>query len=54
MRQMILEAYAIGDNITPSMTIKTIGRKNVTCLSVMGNVHEVKYTLDEFYYNFVR
>lgn len=49
----IKNAYQIGDNPLPFLTIKSIGSKYVTCVSVMNGVHTVKYTITEFYENFV-
>jgi len=35
------------------VTIDSIGSKYVTCTSIYGSVHTVKYTIDEFYDNFM-
>ena len=45
----ILNICRIGDYIRPHLQIKSIGYKYVVCISLMEYIHEVKYTLKEFY-----
>lgn len=45
----IKNRYEAGDEVQAGVTIETIGRKYVTCVSIRGSVHTVKYTIDEFY-----
>lgn len=47
--EAIKKSYEAGDEIKAGVTIETIGRKYVTCTSIYGSVHTVKYTIDEFY-----
>lgn len=48
----IKNRYEAGDEVQAGVTIETIGRKYVTCIScisICGSVHTVKYTIDDFY-----
>lgn len=52
-KQAIREQFPVGAKVNASMSIKTIGRKYITCVSVMDSVHIVRYTIEEFYSNFL-
>jgi len=45
--------YSVGDELQAGITIHSIGSKYVTCVSIWGILHTVKYTIDEFYDNFM-
>ena len=49
----IKDAYSVGDEVQTGVTIDSIGSKYVTCTSIYGSAHTVKYTIDEFYDNFM-
>ena len=41
--------FEVGDVIKPHLRVKTIGRKYITCVSIMDYTHTVRYTFREFY-----
>jgi len=49
----IKERYEIGDKLSASLEIKIIGTKYITCQSIMDYTHDVKYTIDEFFENYM-
>lgn len=52
-RVEIFKKYHNGDKVSATLTIDTIGYKYVTCTSTYDKIHTVKYTLQEFYQNFI-
>lgn len=52
-KQAIREQFPVGAQVNASMRVEKIGREYITCVSVMDSVHTVKYTIDEFYSNFL-
>lgn len=52
-KQAIREQFPVGAQVNASMKVKKIGSKYITCVSVMDSVHIVRYTIDEFYSNFI-
>ena len=49
----IKNVYSVGDELQAGITIDSIGSKYVTCTSIYGSVHTVKFTIDEFYDNYM-
>lgn len=45
----IRERFTCGTKLSASLTIKTIGSKYITCVSIMGSVHDVRYTIADFF-----
>lgn len=52
-KQAIREKFPVGAQINASIRVEKIGRDYVTCVSVMDSVHIVRYTIEEFYSNFL-
>ena len=56
---MVISNYEVGDRVSPSVTIKSFGSKYVTCTSITGYVHDVKFVHDvkysyiDFAFNFM-
>lgn len=49
----IKNVYSVGDELQTGITIDSIGSRYVTCTSIYGSVHTVKFTIDEFYDNYM-
>lgn len=49
VKKEIRKKYAVGDKVTASTKIKTIGTKYVTCISYMNGYSEFRTELQEFY-----
>ena len=52
-KEKITAYYEVDDQLSPSMRIWKIGTKYVTCISIMGETHLVRYTFGEFMDNFM-
>ena len=52
-KQAIIDQYPAGSDVTASMTVNKIGRDYITCMEIMGYTHYIRYTIEEFYSNFI-